>query len=385
MNLRKKISKLDINDKFLTKKKEQTNKKIEYVKKYVELWALVMLERDEIDTINFFDCMCNAGIYKDGDYCTAIEVLLIFYELCDKYPQKKCYVWFNDIDKNKIRILRDIIEKIPEKQNLNVKINNCDVNSYLEKLCENPIIDNKQIFRFGSANIIYVDPFNFGTVQIPKISAILEKYYCELIFNFFISDYVRNIKNDKGRISKCLGGKKISSKDELISYIRCQLKVGNIRYLFTYQFKTQKNVELYQIIFASPNIYGLKKLKEVLWDVFDGAEFHKNHIEKYSDQVSFFDNVDYKQKILLSSYSCEAINLLKNKFCGKEVSWREIESFLIENTMLKESQIINYVLNPMIKSNQIEKCGFVRKNNYKQDYYIFKSKGVSDDTKNVDI
>ena len=63
------------NLKVLTKKKQQTDKKIQYVSAYVRLWAYVMLERPNTDTINFIDCMSNAGVYRDDDCCTAIEVL----------------------------------------------------------------------------------------------------------------------------------------------------------------------------------------------------------------------------------------------------------------------------------------------------------------------
>ena len=99
----------------------------------------------------------------------------------------------------------------------------------------------------------------------------LQKHYCELLFNFFISDYVRNIHQDAGRIAKCLGGERIETKDDLITYMRKQLRVGHIKHLFSYQFRTEKNVELYQIVFATPSSRGLEKLKEALWKVFKGV------------------------------------------------------------------------------------------------------------------
>lgn len=66
MNVAEKFMDLSIVPDKLTKKKQQTNKKIEYVSEYVRLWAFVMLERDDIHTLNFVDCMCNAGIYHMG-------------------------------------------------------------------------------------------------------------------------------------------------------------------------------------------------------------------------------------------------------------------------------------------------------------------------------
>ena len=69
---------LDINTLLLQPKKEQTEYKIKYVREYVLYWLKVSANRTNIKNINFIDCMCNAGIYKDGDLCTSIEVLQLF-------------------------------------------------------------------------------------------------------------------------------------------------------------------------------------------------------------------------------------------------------------------------------------------------------------------
>ena len=118
------------NLKVLTKKKQQTDKKIQYVSAYVRLWAYVMLERPNTDTINFIDCMSNAGVYRDGDCCTAIEVLKIFSELADDYPHKSFRVFCNDNDPAKIEILKKIAaaDIVPPKKNVYLFVCQKDVN-----------------------------------------------------------------------------------------------------------------------------------------------------------------------------------------------------------------------------------------------------------------
>ena len=37
-----------------------------------------MANSDKVKHINFVDCMCNAGVYKDGEKGTAIRVLELF-------------------------------------------------------------------------------------------------------------------------------------------------------------------------------------------------------------------------------------------------------------------------------------------------------------------
>lgn len=371
MNIAEKFMDLSIVPDKLTKKKQQTNKKIEYVSEYVRLWAFVMLERDDIHTLNFVDCMCNAGVYHDGDCCTAVEVLQIFSSLAEKYPHKNFRIWCNDNDPEKIEVLKRVLSLFPKKQQIQVFGSRLDVNEYLDRLCQNSDLA-KQMFKHGATTILYVDPFDFGTVEIPKVSAVLQKHYCELLFNFFISDYVRNIHQDAGRIAKCLGGERIETKDDLIAYMRTQLRVGHIKHLFSYQFRTEKNVELYQIVFATPSSRGLEKLKEALWKVFKGAEFHRNHTD--NDQICLFTAKD-DEDCSLHTYATEAKTLLCQKYMGQTVSWNDLELFLIEHTMLKETQIIRYVLRPLIETGAIKKHNLYGKSNYKADSYTFSAQG----------
>ena len=368
------FEKFGIDDSVLDEKGEQTTYKIKYVTRYVRQWALIEVNRKEIQQINFIDCMCNAGVYKDGDACTALEVIGIFNELAKQFPSKKFVVYLNDINSKRIDNFNKIYQKyiVPQKSlNLLVYLKDKDVNDYLDMIIASS--QNKQgLFAYGKCNLIYVDPYNFGTVQISKLHNILEKNYCELLFNLFTSDYVRNIAKDTGRIQKCLGGFKPATKDEFINYVVNELRVGHIQYTFAYSFHTVKNVELYQILYATPNIRGLEVLKDSLWDVFDGEEFHRNHAPKISDveQISMFDDEDPKEQ-RLREYAQEARRIICEEFKGQIVEYAVIEQKILEETMLKDSQIIEPVLKPLIDEEKIRKCNNVRKTNFKKDSYAF--------------
>lgn len=368
------FEKFGIDDSVLDEKGEQTTYKIKYVTRYVRQWALIEVNRKEIQQINFIDCMCNAGVYKDGDACTALEVIGIFNELAKQFPSKRFVVYLNDINSKRIDNFNKIYQKhiVPQKSlNLLVYLKDKDVNDYLDMIIASS--QNKQgLFAYGKCNLIYVDPYNFGTVQISKLHNILEKNYCKLLFNLFTSDYVRNIAKDTGRIQKCLGGFKPATKDEFINYVVNELRVGHIQYTFAYSFHTVKNVELYQILYATPNIRGLEVLKDSLWDVFDGEEFHRNHAPKISDveQISMFDDEDPKEQ-RLREYAQEARRIVCEEFKGQIVEYAVIEQKILEETMLKDSQIIEPVLKPLIDEEKIRKCNNVRKTNFKKDSYAF--------------
>lgn len=363
MNMKDKFDVLNIDEMILTDKKQQTDYKIKYVSEYVRRWAIISAEREEISTVTFIDCMCNAGVYKDGDCCTAIEVLQIFIDSAKKHRDKKFNLYLNDNNPSSIEILKRVIRCVRTENiaNLCVYVECMDVNDYLDRLSS-----KNSVFGYGKSVVLYIDPFDFGTVHIPKIRHILERQYCEVIFNFFISDYVRNINLNKERIRRCIGNENIENKDDIIKYIQNQFRVGKMKYLFSYQFKTKTNIELYQIVFVTPSIKGLEKLKEVLWKVFEGKEFHRNY--EQTGQMSLFTEQDEKE-FRLNSYASEAKKLLCDFFKGKIVTYIEIEEFLIENTMLMSGQIINNVLKPLIGEKAIVKMGNSSKANYKKDRF----------------
>ena len=77
-NLRSSFQDMEIKEQLLDEKKQQTSKKVQYVSEYATQWTRISTERKDIDYITFVDCMCNAGVYKDGDLCTGMCVLQTF-------------------------------------------------------------------------------------------------------------------------------------------------------------------------------------------------------------------------------------------------------------------------------------------------------------------
>lgn len=359
------LNTLNIDTKHLDEQKQQTEYKIKYIVEYVKLWLIISSERKNITTINFIDCMCNAGIYKNGNLGTSIEVLILILETAKKHPQKEYILHLNDYDQHRISIIEKLINHFYNKPLSNVKVivSNTDVNEYLQNFS---YFD--KYLAYGSSNILFVDPYDLGTVVIQNLSNFLEKYYAELIFNFFTSDYVRN-KLDH-RIKASIGNPQILDKKDLMSYIGEQLRVGKIKYVFSYEFRTKTNTELYQIIFATPSDKGLDVVKQALWDVFNGSFSHRNKDEN-SAQISFFSEDDDK-RMLLNIHASDAKKILVKKFKGKKASYAQIEKHLAETTMMMSSQFLNNVIKPLITEGTLVKCGDVnRANNYKHDNYLF--------------
>lgn len=364
MNIFDQIANLGINPKFLDAKKQQTDYKIKYVREYIARWVRINANRAEVSKLNFIDCMCNAGVYSDGDLCTATEVLAIFIEVAPQFQSKTFHLYINDFDPDRIDAIQKVIDYLMPVpfNNIEIHILQTDVNEYLTGLSL-----QKKRFDYGCATVLYVDPYDFRTVKISCVRIFLERFYCELVFNFFISDYVRN-GIDNG-IRKCIDDADIHNKEQLIDYIAGQLKVGRMKHLFAYKFKTLKNTELYQIIFVTPSKRGLEVLKESLWKVFNGQFYHRNKVE--TEQLCMFTAEDDKTD-MLDVHAREAKALLLAKFPSQCITYDELEIFIIENTMLSGTQIIRNVLFPLMESGQVIKKNLVqKKSNYKGDqYYI---------------
>ena len=358
------------NIKDIDEKNQQTTYKIKYISNYVENWARVLSNAEYTDRLVFIDCMCNAGIYKDGDFCTAIEVLKIFKKFAYSFPEKKYCLYVNDLSKKRMKIFKKVVEVVLGEsllENLEINYNNMDVNEYV-----NLQTTKHTEFNYPNVTILYVDPYDFGTVHIPTLRKFAEKYYCEIIFNLFTSDFVRNQMDE--RILKIIDNEKVNiyTKNQLVDYIIKQLKVNKMKYSFQYAFRIKTNVELYQIMFLTPNKKGLDELKNAIWETFKGEAFHRNNnLEDGGTlQLTLFDEKD-DIKMKLNEYGEEAIFLLLNHFKGKTLSFSEISDFILPISMLRSTDLIEYLLKPAIARKKITKLNQVKnKSNYKEDFYL---------------
>lgn len=117
---------------YLDKKQQQTTYKINYISKYVEKWLYVVANVPENCNINFIDCMCNAGIYQDGDLGSSMRVLELFNKIADEHTDKNFNILLNDYDAKRILITKDIIKAIGCKKNVHCYTSNIDVNEFLQ-------------------------------------------------------------------------------------------------------------------------------------------------------------------------------------------------------------------------------------------------------------
>lgn len=369
----------------LDDKKDHTSYKINYVSAYVKEWLYVLANRKNATTVNFIDCMCNAGIYTDGELGTPIKSLEHIRDAAYAHPNVQFHVFLNDYDNDRLTVIKEVVAEIlgTAPKNLTVHFDNKDVNEYLEEVST----FRNQCGVFNALTLLYVDPYNFGTVKLKNIKNFLSKYYSELIFNVFTSDFRRNGKSEINgkKIQECMTGcdlSQIKNVEQLVALIDDQLTTGHIKYTFRYEFRTQTNSELYQIMFCTPNFKGIEQLKKALWEVFKGAKFHRNQKCIDSGQISLFEFLpDYnEEKVLLNDRAYEARKMLIDHYetANVYIPYKDINEFIQCRTMLKQSHIKDNVLIPLLNEGRLKKITRAdkRANNYTEADYIFTTGGA---------
>jgi len=176
-----------------------TKHKINYISDYVYNWSIIGANYVDCKQINFIDCMCNAGIYKDSTLTTSMRVLQTFIKHAKNYPNKVFNLFLNDYDQGRVDVIIQLSKMINYEQlkNINIMVDNMDVNKYLDSF--NSKYGNKYL-GYGAFTILFVDPYNFGTVKIKKLKDFSEKNYSEELMKRckeFLMDLEENYGNQR--------------------------------------------------------------------------------------------------------------------------------------------------------------------------------------------
>ncbi|WP_165060686.1 three-Cys-motif partner protein TcmP [Adlercreutzia sp. ZJ154] len=376
IDLEKILSQIGCSANKLDNKKEQTSKKIEYVTHYVKEWIRVGCMSSKLNTLSFVDGMSNAGIYRDGDLGTTTLAYSLFLEAAKSYPNMHFNLVFNEIDPIRFKIFKVICHELYVNQcggreipNLKLYCSNDDINDFIADLSNHDGLLNK----YGSLTLFFIDPYDARTVDIPPLRDYLNNHYCELFFNWFSSDHVRN-PNDNA-IKSCFSGIEIPAGYDAADYIAKYLS-GSKKMYFSFPFRNKNNTELYQIIFVTPSKKGLEKVKEALWSTFSGREYHRNE-RTACHQTSMFE-LDEGRDFQKESYGATIRDLILDEFTAKDYSYDEIELFVLRRSMLGPNDILRFVVKPLIKQGVLLKNNRRGKRNYKDDSYRF-IKGTGND------
>lgn len=270
---------------FISVAKPHTIKKFEIINNYVDSWARKILGYPKSEGLYYIDCMSNCGYYKSIDdksiEGTAIRVAKTLNRIAENYPSKTVDVFFNDYDTKKIDYLKSKINLL----NLNkIKIH------YSIKDCSE-FLNSFDLNRIRNRNILLIyDPYQ-ATINWDSLSPFLNSWG-EVIINHMVSDTARGAKQAKKEsvIKKyeqtyrmtindilALGDDRRKLDNVVIKIINKEVENNpRKRYIASFPFFNRTNGLVYNLLFCSSNIEGIKLFKKTSWDVFGGKSSDKN-------------------------------------------------------------------------------------------------------------
>ena len=273
----------------ITKISPHTVKKFELIEKYVDEWARKILGFNGTKGLPgskgviYIDCMCNSGVYEvDGKLVegTALRVAKKLNEIISNYPGKEAILLFNDLQSERVDLLRTEIEKA-NLENIIVSYNEGDCNAFLKGL-------NLSAYQQGYNTLLLYDPCN-ASIDWSAVKPFLNRWG-EVIINHMSSDTTRGISQAKKQdviaryeetyqsdISQLLNTDKAGLDNIVVSIIRNNINKGSSGYYVSLApFYNRTNGKLYSLIHCSANIEGTKLYKKVTWKTFGDKSSMKN-------------------------------------------------------------------------------------------------------------
>lgn len=273
----------------ITKISPHTVKKFELIEKYVDEWARKILGFNGTKGLPgskgviYIDCMCNSGVYEvDGKLVegTALRVAKKLNEIISNYPGKEAILLFNDLQSERVDLLRTEIEKA-NLENIIVSYNEGDCNAFLKGL-------NLSAYQQGYNTLLLYDPYN-ASIDWSAVKPFLNRWG-EVIINHMSSDTTRGISQAKKQdviaryeetyqsdISQLLNTDKAGLDNIVVSIIRNNINKGSSGYYVSLApFYNRTNGKLYSLIHCSANIEGTKLYKKVTWKTFGDKSSMKN-------------------------------------------------------------------------------------------------------------
>lgn len=361
-----------------------TVKKINYVKRYVEQWLYVIVNVSKY--IFFIDAMSNSGLYENGHLSTSIEVLNVFIRFAKRHPDKQFFLISNDYEPLKVGTMNEIF-KLYDLKLKNEGISNIQLEMYDQDACEF-LTNIRKSYHFeyikgvNKSVLVYVDPYNFIAENLVyAVKSFIKVVYCELLLNFYYNDYIRNVNNPRCKkhqteirelIRNFCGfeEKEHPIEPEKLRNCFAERMMANTKmeYSYSVNMKNEKNVPLYYLIYLTPNIQGLRKVKDATWEIIGHHdEYCVSRKERDGDELNLFNETPADEAFVIA---LDKISPMILDVVGKEKSFCEIEVICLENTFMKESHILDRVIKPFIRQGKLEKAGYVRCSNFKEDKYI---------------
>lgn len=325
--------------------------------------------------------MSNAGIYGNKHLTTSIEVLNIYSKFAQNHPNIMFYLLCNDWDKKRIDNMNHIYSLYEEEfekyeiKNIKCICSNEEASIFINNLSKKfeKVYSNMSM----RSILLYVDPYNLISYNLANsVHNFVKNVYCEMILNYDIQDYIRNINNDTNikyetqlrefTYKFCeLDYRVVDATAVMNETIRRIMTDTNLKFKYGFLMRNNKNALLYELVYFTPSLKGLEKIKEATWKVFG---FHNSYSSSHRDrmQLDLFGKNDETYAYDDSKRIVRDICLASNK---SEFTYKELLIISLEHTIFLKGKVISNIIKPLIDDKVIIKQNLKGSKNFTEDLF----------------
>jgi three-Cys-motif partner protein len=266
-----------------------TIKKFELIEEYVKVWAQKLLNNGHCNGIVFIDSMSNSGIYQDDNgneiKGSPIRVASYISEIMKNYSGKQARLYFNDLSKDKINILKTHLPT--DTSNFHITTHSGDGNEFMKTID----VSSQNQYSY----LLVYDPYQ-ASVDWEALIPFLRNW-SEVIINHMVSDSIRGVSQAKSEaaIAKyeqtylsniqelATFGSNREAYEKRIREIMSESRGATERkyYIASFPFFNTRNALVYNLIHGTSHIEGFKLFKKTAWKVFGGkSSAKKTHISE---------------------------------------------------------------------------------------------------------
>lgn len=334
--------------------------KVEFYKKYLELYLRVLYLSKVIDEIFLCDVFCGTGIYENGKKGSPIVAYEEISKLVKEFSgnDTKISLLINDKDSTKTGKVNSYINS---KKNTNIEAvfklytRNYDVDELFPRLIE--FFEGQ---KRSSRNLLFIDPYGYKNIKRTILEGLLQNGRTEIIMFLPISQMQRFTKKAVesnelmySHLKEFVFSffpedheirKKTIPPLLYIDYIKEALRLGE--YYTTSYYLERDSKNYYALFFLSKNIYGFEKILEVKWSL-DKLQGRGYNLPKPKDLFNdFFEAEQYQENS--NKLKALLINYLKQ---GTKNNVK-LYSFILKNEFLPTH--LSRLLNDLIKRGIVE-------------------------------
>jgi len=260
-------------DPFFGERREQSRIKTEIVVKYLDAWAMIMVDRYPNYKAAYIDLFAGAGRYGDGEPSTpvrALERLIASDKLAGRVV-----TYFNEMRGDTCARLRTAIAELPDLQRLKY-----------QPVLNEAVIDEAAATAFAEQrfipSLLFADPYGYKGLTLQLINAILKDWGSECIF-FFNFNRIYMGLNHQGiahHIDAIFGKERadalraavnaqprpdaIAREELVLAALRDALSEIKGTYTLAFRFRRSLNKTSHYLVFVSKNVLGHDIMKGVM-------------------------------------------------------------------------------------------------------------------------